>query len=382
MGVPVYPTNVKTFTTKQDGIDTVVASHVNALQDEVVGLQNHVGIVSELPDLSLPSGATVTKRVGPQVNGLKQWADHLSASKAPLNTPTFTGTVTLPETTSIGSITKEEILTLHGITIGTTIQGQLNAKANLNGAEFTGAVRASHADGVITDLIQNRNWGNLNLHANGGAVVAKNLNNTLVNVRCATPIIADDAVTKGHLDLNMQVVNQAFARKPNSFWNPTWGANEMAVTCAFANQHISLAAWGASLYNVPYLGFALNGQSSGPGNNGYWILTNAVPGSSLTIKDDIRDITEEEQSAFDMIEPKAFRYKDTGEFHFGFIAENVKAAGVPVPMVPHGPVPTTPGEEINLVPGLYERDLISILWAQVKKQQQQIEVLTQQVNNA
>lgn len=381
MGVPVYPTNVKTFTTKQDGIDTVVASHVNALQDEVVGLQNHVGIVSELPDLSLPSGATVTKRVGPQVNGLKQWADHLSANKAPLNNPTFTGTVTLPETTSIGSISKEEILTLDGITIGTTIQGQLNAKANLNGAEFTGAVRASHADGVITDLIQNRNWGNLNLYANGGAVVAKNSSGNLVNVQCAAPTQPTDAVNRAYLDGHESIYNAAYAKRPFG-WTTSWGANEMAVTCAFANQHISLAAWGASSYNVPYLGFALNGQSSGPGNNGYWILTNAVPGSSLTIKDDIRDITEEEQSAFDMIEPKAFRYKDTGEFHFGFIAENVKAAGVPVPMVPHGPVPTTPGEEINLVPGLYERDLISILWAQVKKQQQQIEVLTQQVNNA
>jgi hypothetical protein len=54
MGTPVFPGSVKTFTTKQDGIDTVVASHVNTLQDEVVGLQTQVGVSSELPSLNLP----------------------------------------------------------------------------------------------------------------------------------------------------------------------------------------------------------------------------------------------------------------------------------------------------------------------------------------
>ena len=69
MGTPVFPGSVKTFTTKQDGIDTVVAAHVNTLQDEVVAVQSQVGVSSELPSLNLPStggiGAAVASRISP-----------------------------------------------------------------------------------------------------------------------------------------------------------------------------------------------------------------------------------------------------------------------------------------------------------------------------
>ena len=44
--------------------------------------------------------------------------------------PTFTGTVTLPSDTSIGSVSSDEISHLDGVT--SKIQTQLNAKANLN----------------------------------------------------------------------------------------------------------------------------------------------------------------------------------------------------------------------------------------------------------
>lgn len=38
-----YPTTVKSFTTKVDFTDTVLAAHVNSLQEEVVALQTEVG---------------------------------------------------------------------------------------------------------------------------------------------------------------------------------------------------------------------------------------------------------------------------------------------------------------------------------------------------
>jgi hypothetical protein len=38
-----YPATVKSFTTKVDFTDTVLAAHVNSLQDEVVALQTEVG---------------------------------------------------------------------------------------------------------------------------------------------------------------------------------------------------------------------------------------------------------------------------------------------------------------------------------------------------
>lgn len=58
------------------------------------------------------------------------------ATKAPLESPTFTGTVTLPGTTSIGNVNSSELLYLDGVT--SSIQTQLNSKAPTAGPTFTG----------------------------------------------------------------------------------------------------------------------------------------------------------------------------------------------------------------------------------------------------
>jgi hypothetical protein len=59
-------------------------------------------------------------------------------TRAPLSSPTFTGTVTLPSTTSIGNVSSTEIGYIDGVTSG--IQAQLNLKAALAGPTFTGTV--------------------------------------------------------------------------------------------------------------------------------------------------------------------------------------------------------------------------------------------------
>lgn len=58
--------------------------------------------------------------------------------KAPLASPTFTGTVTLPASTSIGNVSSTELGYLDGVTSG--VQTQLNAKAPLASPTFTGMV--------------------------------------------------------------------------------------------------------------------------------------------------------------------------------------------------------------------------------------------------
>jgi hypothetical protein len=58
--------------------------------------------------------------------------------KAPLASPTFTGTVTLPSTTSVGSVSSTELGYLDGVT--SAIQTQLNAKAPTANPTFTGTV--------------------------------------------------------------------------------------------------------------------------------------------------------------------------------------------------------------------------------------------------
>ena len=60
------------------------------------------------------------------------------STKANISGPTFTGTVVLPSTTSIGTITSIELGYLDGVT--SAIQTQFTAKANLAGPTFTGTV--------------------------------------------------------------------------------------------------------------------------------------------------------------------------------------------------------------------------------------------------
>jgi hypothetical protein len=60
----------------------------------------------------------------------------ITPTYAPAAGPTFTGTVVLPSTTSIGTVDSTEIGYLDGVT--SAIQTQLNAKANLASPTFTG----------------------------------------------------------------------------------------------------------------------------------------------------------------------------------------------------------------------------------------------------
>jgi hypothetical protein len=101
---------------------------------------------TEYAGLSSLSDVTLTTPVSGEIlayNGT-QWVNNsaLLTGKAPLSGPTFTGTVTLPSTTSIGTVSSTEIGYVDGVT--SSIQTQLNAKANLSGATFTGGVTVTN----------------------------------------------------------------------------------------------------------------------------------------------------------------------------------------------------------------------------------------------
>ena len=69
--------------------------------------------------------------------------------KASLNNPTFTGTVTLPSTTSIGDVSATELQYLNSVT--SNVQDQINSKAPINNPTFTGTVSlpGGTANGVL-----------------------------------------------------------------------------------------------------------------------------------------------------------------------------------------------------------------------------------------
>lgn len=66
-----------------------------------------------------------------------------ASTYAPQNDPTFTGTVALPSTTSIGGVSAAEIVYLDGVT--SNVQTQLDNKAGLSSPAFTGTPTAPTA---------------------------------------------------------------------------------------------------------------------------------------------------------------------------------------------------------------------------------------------
>lgn len=74
-------------------------------------------------------GAVVNKA------GIAGWFKYLDNSKADKASPTFTGTVVLPATTSIGNVSNTEIGYLDGVT--SAIQTQIDSKQNKAGAPVT-----------------------------------------------------------------------------------------------------------------------------------------------------------------------------------------------------------------------------------------------------
>jgi hypothetical protein len=107
--------------------------------------QLYIGNVEVGTEINLLSGAT--GNIQTQLNNRTTPTD-VSSTYAPIVSPTFSGTVTLPGTISIGDVSSAEIGYLNGVT--SDIQTQINEKissttaastyAPLNGATFTGGI--------------------------------------------------------------------------------------------------------------------------------------------------------------------------------------------------------------------------------------------------
>jgi hypothetical protein len=100
---------------------------------------------------STTSIGTVTSTEIGYVDGVTSAIQTQLDAKAPLAGPTFTGTVVLPSTTSIGTITSTELGYVDGVT--SAIQTQLNTKAPTASPSFTGS---STFSGVLTATAQPR----------------------------------------------------------------------------------------------------------------------------------------------------------------------------------------------------------------------------------
>ncbi len=110
-----------------NGVASAIQPQLDNKQDKVVGVSD-----SEIGHLN-----GVTSAIQTQIDA-KLDSGIASGIYAPLNNPTFGGTVSLPLTTSIGDVSSTEISYVNGVT--SAIQTQIDAKAPLADPTFTGTV--------------------------------------------------------------------------------------------------------------------------------------------------------------------------------------------------------------------------------------------------
>jgi archaellum component FlaC len=146
------------ISTINTSINTIEGS-INTIESDITTIESDITTIeSDISTLQTTSATTAT-----DLDNLEANVDTLSGSvttletnfgtltgevdlKSPINNPTFTGTVSLPETTIIGSVTSTEISLLSGVTL--SIQDQIDDKAPLANPTFTGTV-----NGVTKEMV-------------------------------------------------------------------------------------------------------------------------------------------------------------------------------------------------------------------------------------
>jgi archaellum component FlaC len=144
-------TNLNENVESLDGTLEGVAETVNGLSQDVSDLSTAQGnLLTEVGDIqeALTTAQGVIEDLQGETSALEESVGNLETNKADLDSPTFTGTVVLPGTTSIGDVSSTELGYLNGVT--SDIQTQLNGKlesstasstyAPLSGPTFTGTV--------------------------------------------------------------------------------------------------------------------------------------------------------------------------------------------------------------------------------------------------
>jgi peptidoglycan hydrolase CwlO-like protein len=141
------------------------STDVTDLQSEFSGLANDVTDLSTDITNTQSDLSTLTSTVGDMstdVTGLESDISDLTTevnTKAPAESPTFTGTVVLPGTTSVGTVTSSEIEHLSGVT--SAIQDQIDDKLDSGVASSTYAPLNNPTFGGTVSLPSTTSIGNV-----------------------------------------------------------------------------------------------------------------------------------------------------------------------------------------------------------------------------
>jgi hypothetical protein len=161
------------------------------------------------------SGSSVEAVEIGYLNGVTSAIQTQLDAKAPSAGPTFTGTVVLPSTTSIGTVSNTEIGYLDGVT--SAIQTQIGSKVGLSGNESIAGIKTFSN---TTDASNSTTGGTV---VSGGLAVAKKLyvgnningsgNATFAGVVSAASVTTDDVTagviwTTGGIDADGTIVSK------------------------------------------------------------------------------------------------------------------------------------------------------------------------------
>ena len=117
-----------------DGLETDLVTNTSTLSGEI---DDVAGDLDSLTSSFNTLSTDVETLTGTLTSDLGNLTTDVG-TKAPTNAPTFTGTVVLPSTTSIGDVSSAELGHLNGVT--SAIQTQIDAKAPTANPTFTGTV--------------------------------------------------------------------------------------------------------------------------------------------------------------------------------------------------------------------------------------------------
>ena len=217
---------------------------------------------------STTSIGTVTSTEIGYVDGVTSAIQTQLDSKAPLAGPTFTGTVVLPSTTSIGTITSTELGYVDGVT--SAIQTQLNAKAPTASPTFTGDVAGP---GRITATNASGNvW--LGDWTGGSAYRGVGTNNTFLLLGHATDTNSYLINNTGGISLRtagLDRINASSTGWVTTPYNPSFSSYN--VNAASAGQDLVFATTtvnAGSCYNTS------NGRFTAPIAGSYWFAYNCL----------------------------------------------------------------------------------------------------------
>jgi hypothetical protein len=225
-------------------------------------------VALEAPVVATASGIgnlTLTSSAG--YNTLLTYTPPDLSALAPKASPSFTGDVTLPSTTTIGNVSSTELSYLNGVT--TAIQPQLDSKADAVNPAFSGIVNLASTsyirfgNGVVEDAYRGH------LPGNSGDVTIKTI--TLTNV--------DNLWNLASVSVEYAVMND--------FYGHPFGPGKQVCSISISNLHQGGYAGVGSFGNVYHVGQSSNlsftiGNHTFSGGNDWTFPIRVANGNSVT----------------------------------------------------------------------------------------------------